>query len=117
MTTEQIAGRLKALLQQGQFEAAQKELFAPDATSAEPAHTGQPSVSGLDAIVEKGAQFRNMVEAFHSLSASEVISSNNHIAIALKVELTFKGQERTTMDEIIVYEVKDGKIVYEQFYY
>jgi SnoaL-like domain len=117
MTTQQIANRLRELLQQGQFETAQKELFAADATSVEPAHTGQLPISGLDAIMEKGAQFRNMVEAFHSVTVSEVICSNNHIAIALKVELTFKGQDRTSMDEIVLYEVKDGKIAYEQFFY
>jgi hypothetical protein len=31
--------------------------------------------------------------------------------------VTVKGQGRMKMDEIAVYEVKDGKIVKEQFFY
>jgi hypothetical protein len=30
---------------------------------------------------------------------------------------TFKGMGRNKMDEIAVYEVRDGKIVKEQFFY
>jgi hypothetical protein len=118
MTTEQIGGVLKELLQKGQFEMAQRELFAPDALSVEPASSGQPPVKGIDAIIEKGAQFRDSVQQFHALSVSEPIISYNHIALALKVELTFKGQDKPSiMDEIIVYKVEEGKIVHEQFYY
>jgi hypothetical protein len=118
MTTKQIADRLVALLRYGQFETAQKELFSAGAVSIEPTHSGQPSVKGLTAIVEKGVQFRNAVEQFHGLTVTEAVCSYNHIALGLKVELTFKGQsEQTIMDEIIVYQVEDGKIVHEQFFY
>jgi ketosteroid isomerase-like protein len=117
MTTQQIANRLLELLKQGQFENAQRELFAKDAISTEPVSSGQPQVKGLDAIIEKGAQFRNIVEQYHSLAASDVITSSNYIALALKVELTMKAQGRIAMDEIIVYQVKDGKIIDERFFY
>jgi hypothetical protein len=33
------------------------------------------------------------------------------------MDVTMKGQDRAKMDEIVVYEVKDGKIVKEQFFY
>ena len=39
MNTQQIATRLAELCRQGQFEAAQKELFAEDAVSIEPRAT------------------------------------------------------------------------------
>jgi hypothetical protein len=35
----------------------------------------------------------------------------------MSFDATFKGGGRTKMDEICVYEVKDGKIVKEQFFY
>ncbi|NJN33543.1 MAG: nuclear transport factor 2 family protein [Saprospiraceae bacterium] len=117
MTTKEIANRLVELLRQGQFETAQKELFAPDAISVEPAFTGQAPTEGINAIVENGVQFRASVEAWHGLSVSEAVSSANHISLALLVEATMKGQGRITMDEIIVYKVQDGKIVHEQFFY
>lgn len=33
------------------------------------------------------------------------------------MDVTLKGMGRRQMDEIAVYEVKDGKIVKEQFFY
>ena len=39
MSTQQIAARLAELCRQGEFEAAQKELFAKDAVSIEPRET------------------------------------------------------------------------------
>jgi limonene-1,2-epoxide hydrolase len=33
------------------------------------------------------------------------------------MDVTMKGPGRVQMDEIAVYEVKDGKIVKEQFFY
>lgn len=117
MNTNQIGTRLKELLQTGQFETAQRELFSDDALSLEPDASNLPPTKGLQAILEKGQNFRNSVAQFHSLTVAEPVISFNHIALALKVELTFKGQDKTVMDEIIVYQIEDGKIVQEQFFY
>jgi limonene-1,2-epoxide hydrolase len=32
-------------------------------------------------------------------------------------DVTFKGKPRMQLDEVAVFEVKDGKIVLEQFFY
>src|SRR6185437_15402958 len=55
MNPQQIASRLAELCRQGQFEAAQKELFADDAVSIEPeANEGFPKeTKGLKAIINK----------------------------------------------------------------
>ena len=117
MKTEEIANQLVALLKQGNFEGAQRELFHSDVVSTEPQKVNLPQTKGLDKILEEGAQFRESVEAWNGISVSEPNISMNHFSIALKVDLTFKGQEPSSMDEIIVYEVVDGKIVNEVFYY
>jgi hypothetical protein len=66
-TTQQIADRLAQLCRQGQFEAAQKELFADDAVSIEPHDSPQfaRETKGLDAIIEKGHKWNAMVEQVH----------------------------------------------------
>lgn len=117
MNTNQIANKLKEMLQNGHFEMAQKEFFAEEAISIEPIESGIPPTKGLQAILQKGQNFRDSVEQFHSLEVSSPISTFNYISIALKVELTFKGQSKTTMEEIIVYKIENGKIVEEQFFY
>jgi hypothetical protein len=35
----------------------------------------------------------------------------------MSIDATMKGMGRQVLDEVCVYEVKDGKIVQEQFFY
>lgn len=115
---QQIAQRLYELCNQGKFEQAQKELFAKNAVSIEPQESpGFDKVTkGLEAIFKKGETFSSMVKEFHSCKASEPIIAGNAFAITLSMDATMKDGSRNPMDEICVYEVKDGKIISEQFF-
>lgn len=118
MTTQDVANRLHELFKENKWEEAQKELFSEDAESIEPAHSpGLQSAKGKDAIRKKGEEFNNMVEEMHGGYVSEPIVAGNHIAVAMGIDATYKGMGRQKMDEIALYEVKDGKIVKEQFFY
>ena len=117
-TTTDVANRFHELAQQGQWNEIQSELFADDAVSVEPANSpGLKSVQGIEAIREKGKMFENMVEEMHGGYSNQPQIAGNHFAVAMGMDVTFKGQGRTKMDEVAVYEVKDGKIVKEQFFY
>jgi hypothetical protein len=118
MSTQQIASRLAELCRQGKFEAAQKELFAEDAVSIEPHETPDfPKVTqGLNAIIEKGHKWESQVEKVHGCTTSTPLVTGNAIAMTLALDVTMKGRGRTKMEEICVYEVKDDKIVSEQFF-
>ena len=118
MTIQEIAARLRELCQQGKYEEAQNELFADNAVSIEPAHSpGLQSVEGLEAIKQKGHAFQSMVEAIHGGYVTEPAIAGNRFAVGAGLDLTMKGQGRVNMEEICLYEVKDGKIVKEQFFY
>lgn len=118
MTTAEIAGRFNELAQSGQWNEIQNEMFADDAVSIEPAYSqGLKTAEGIEAIREKGKQFGEMVEEVHSGYSNEPIVAGNHFAVVMGMDVTMKGQGRMKMDEIAVYEVKDGKIVKEQFFY
>jgi len=118
MTTQEIANRLFELFKENKWMEAQEELFSEDAESIEPAHAqGLQTVKGLDAIKKKGEDFNNMIEEVHGGYAGEPIVAGNYIALAMGIDATYKGMGRQKMDEIAVYEVKDGKIVKEQFFY
>lgn len=118
MTTEQIAKRLAELCRTGEFETAQKELFANDAVSIEPYETPDfaKETKGLDAIILKGHKFNDMVEEMHGGSVSEPIVAGNSFAMVMSMDMTMKGKERINMSELCMYEVKDGKIVLESFH-
>ncbi len=118
MTTQEVANRFNELSKQGNFKQIQEELFAHDAESIEPAHSpGLQSAKGKDALAQKGEMFNSMVEEMHGGYSSEPLVAGNHFAVAMGMDVTMKGQGRSKMDEIAVYEVKDGKIVKEQFFY
>jgi len=118
MTTQDVANRLHQLFNEGKWQEAQEELFTEDAESIEPPKAqGMQSVKGLDAIRKKGQQFNDMVEEMHGGYVSDPIVAGNYIAFAMGMDCTYKGMGRQKMDEICVYEVKDGKVVKEQFFY
>lgn len=118
MTVTEIAKRLAELCNVGDFEKAQLELFAEDAVSIEALATPplEKETKGLPAILEKGKKFKALIEKTHSYSVSNHIVAGNAIALALTMDVTLKGQERSKVAEICVYEVKDGKIISEQFF-
>ena len=118
MTTTDVANRFNELAQTGQWEQIQNELFADNAVSIEPANSpGMKSVEGIEAIKQKGKQFDEMVEEMHGGYSNPPQVAGNHFAVAMGMDVTTKGQGRMKMDEIAVYEVHDGKIVKEQFFY
>lgn len=118
MTTQEVANRFHELAQTGQWNVIQDELFADEAVSIEPENSpGLKSVKGMDAIREKGKQFEEGVEEMHGGYSNEPIVAGNHFAVAMGMDVTMKGMGRMDMHEIAVYEVNDGKIVKEQFFY
>lgn len=118
MSTQQIAARLAALVGKGEFEAAQRELFAEDAVSIEQQASEHfpRETRGLRAIIEKGHKWAAMVEKVHSCSTSAPLVAEHAIAIVLVMDLTMTGRGRMQLSEICVYQVKSGKIVSEQFF-
>lgn len=118
MTTQQIADRLVELCKQGQFETAQKELFADDAVSIEPFATPafEKETKGLNAIIEKGHKFEAMVQEMHSMDMGAPSVVANSFSAIIAMDVTMKEQSRMKMSELCVYQVKDGKIISEAFY-
>ena len=118
MTTEEVAGKFNEMAQSGQWQQIQDQLYSKDAVSIEPETSqGLKTVEGLDAIHEKGKQFSDMVEEMHGGYSNPPVVAGNFFAVAMGMDCTMKGMGRSKMDEIAVYEVKDGKIVKEQFFY
>jgi SnoaL-like domain len=118
MTTQEIADRLTELFKEGNWQQAQEELFSPNVVSLEPSHSpGMQTVTGLDNVIKKGQMFQEMVEEVHGGYARGPLVAGNHISFAIGFDATMKSQGRSMMEEIAVYEVKDGKIVKEQFFF
>ncbi|RPD39898.1 nuclear transport factor 2 family protein [Chitinophaga barathri] len=118
MTTEQIAKRLAEYCAKGEFEAAQKELYADDVVSVEPYETPAfpKEEKGLDNIIEKGRKFESMIEEAHGITVGEPVVTGNVFSFVMSMDLTMKERGRAKWEELCVYTVKDGKIVSEHFF-
>ena len=118
LTTAEVAAKFNQLSKEGNWDKIQDELYAENAVSIEPPNSpGMQSVEGLAAIKQKGKMFNEMVEEMHGGYSTDPVVAGNHFSVGMGMDVTMKGSGRMKMDEIALYEVKDGKIVKEQFFY
>ncbi|HEY4656380.1 MAG TPA: nuclear transport factor 2 family protein [Cyclobacteriaceae bacterium] len=117
MTTQEVADRFYQLAQQGNFDQIQEELYDENVKSIEPAHSNWQNVQGLDKVKEKAKQWQDMTEEMHGGYTNKPQVAGNFFTCIMGMDVTIKGQGRMKMDEVAVYEVKDGKIVLEHFFF
>lgn len=119
MTTQQVADRLVELCRKGQFVEAVQELYSDDIISIEPDGSGLPThCEGIPAIMQKGEQWNAMVEQVNSSNISDPIVAENFFSMTMKSNMKMvNAPEAMDMDELCVYNVVDGKVVKEQFFY
>jgi hypothetical protein len=118
MTTQQIATRFDELAKQEKWFEIQDEFFADNVRSIDP--PGSPYfgyAEGKVAVRKKGEDFLKKIEAFHGASTTEPVVGGNHFAVGREVDITLQGFGRIQMKQIMLYEVKDGRIILEQFFY
>ena len=118
MTTNAIANRLVELLRDGKFEQVYDELFdAERVRHLEPQSEHFAEVIGVAAIKEKDALMTANIASFGKLEVGDAITAGGFFAIPYKMAFTMKDGTAVSIDEIILYEVQDGKIILEQFFY
>ena len=119
MTTTEIANELVNLCQTGRFLDAINTLYSPDIVSVEASAppNGSRESKGLPAVLGKSEWWVTNHEV-HSGKTDGPLVAGNHFAVRFLFDVTFKPTgRRHEMDELAVYEVKDGKIVREEFFY
>lgn len=118
MTTQEVADKFMELANQGKYGEIQDKLYAENCISIEPANIpGLQNAEGLTAIKEKAKKFNEEVVEMHGGYTGNAIVAGNHFAVTMGMDATMKGTGRMKMDEVAVYEVKDGEIVKEQFFF
>ncbi|MGV3638174.1 MAG: SnoaL-like domain-containing protein [Flavobacteriales bacterium] len=119
MTTKQVADRLVELCRQGKNIEAVKELYATDVVSHEPAGypNGPERIAGKAAVLAKAEGFQANLETMHSAYVSDPLVAANHFTVTMGMDVTLKGAGRMQLDEVAVYEVTDGQITREQFFF
>jgi len=117
MTTKEIAAKFYEYMQQGAFDKIYAELCSSDFSSEETPGSDWPKAVGMEQIREKGKKWNETIEAMHGGTCEKPFVAGNYFTCYMTMDFTPKGGERTNMEEIGFYTVKDGKIVSEQFFY
>lgn len=116
--TAEIAARFNELAQQEQWFEIQDELFAENVRSVEPINSPFfDYAEGKSKVRLKGENWVKKIEAAHRRYTSEPIVAASHFVVGRKVDITVQGYGRIQINELMLYEVQNGKIVLEQFFY
>ncbi|HEX2606342.1 MAG TPA: SnoaL-like domain-containing protein [Flavisolibacter sp.] len=117
-TTKEVAARFQELARQENWFGIQEELFSDQVKSIDPPHSPYfKYAEGKASVRKKGEDFVSRIEAGHDRFTSEPIVAANHFAVQRKVDITVREFGRIQIDQIMLYEVQDGQIISEQFFY
>jgi len=118
MTTQHVASRFNELAQQEKWFEIQDEFFADNVKSIDPPNSPYFGYAeGKSEVRKKGEDFVKHIEAVHRAHTTEPIVCGNHFAVGREIEITAQGFGRIQINQIMMYEVKDGQIISEQFFY
>ncbi len=117
METKEIAEKLVSWCNKGDYGSCYQNLYSTDIISIEPKGAQMEEVQGMEAVAQKGTWWEETFEV-HSSKVSEPTVADNWFSVRFEMDTTHRPSGyRSQSSEIAVYEVKDGKIVKEQFFY
>ncbi|MGZ3373060.1 MAG: SnoaL-like domain-containing protein [Gemmatimonadaceae bacterium] len=117
--TAAVAEELVSFCKAGNFMGAIENLYSPDIVSVESmgSETMPREMKGIDAIRGKNKWWADNHEVHGSVVDGPFVGEDK-FAVYYNFDVTFKPSgKRNPMEEMALYEVKDGKIVREQFFY
>ena len=114
-TIHEIANRLTELVGEQKFVEAYEQLYAPDAEIIDPLNREPLAVKGLNNLLERAKNLLSWTD-IHEISISEPLVQGNTFTISRSMNYTIMGQFHTDVKQRCVYQVKDGKIVSQQYF-
>jgi exopolysaccharide biosynthesis protein len=118
MTTQEVAARFNEHAKQEKWFEIQDELFAENVRSIDPPNSPYLGYAeGKATVRKKGEEFVKKIQEFHGANTTEPVVGGNHFAVGREMDITLQGFGRIQINEVMMYEVKNGVIVSEQFFY
>jgi hypothetical protein len=118
MTTQEVATRFNELAKQEKWFEIQDEFFSDSVKSIDPSNSPYFGYAeGKAPVRKKGEEFVKKIEAVHRTYTTEPVVGGNHFAVGREVDITVQGFGRVQINQVMLYEVKDGQIIAEQFFY
>ena len=116
MNTQEIANAFTELCRKGEFEEAGRRFWSDDIVSREPMEGDMALLKGRAAVEKKGEWWYANHE-IHKVDVGGPYVNGDQFVVRFTMDVTPKGGQRMTMDEVGVYTVRDGKVVEERFYF
>ena len=109
-TIHEIAARFNELAREEKWFEIQEEFFTEDVRSIELSRFPYlENAEGKSRVRKKATDWVNRIETVHRLFTTEPIVAGNHFAVGREMDLTMQGLGRVQINEIMLYEVKDGR--------
>lgn len=117
MKIDEIAHRFVNLRNTNKADKLRAEFYSPDIESIEEGNTSEIGrVKGMSGLGKKGQGLSKQFEV-HNIKASDPVAADNWFSIKFEIDTTDKNSgERSTLSEIGVYKVENGKIVKEHYF-
>ncbi|MBT8266007.1 MAG: nuclear transport factor 2 family protein [Bacteroidia bacterium] len=116
-STQEVANQWAQMCREGKNLDCINELYAENIVSREMPGYPEEIVSGKENVWNKSKKWLDNVEEYHKGEIGDPIVAGNHFTSKMDYDVTFKDSGRMQMKELGVFEVKDGQIVNEQFFY
>jgi len=116
MDTKAVAKAFTNLCAKGELDAAGQKFWSDDVVSLEAMPGDMARIEGRKGVLGKGEWWyaNNKV---HETKVEGPYVHGNQFLVRFTIDLTPKGGERRTMDELGLYTVANGRIVEERFFY
>lgn len=114
MSIQQIANDVVILIREGKNKQAKNLYYSDNIVSIE---GNGDTLQGIEAIRQKSIDWAAQVAQVHSASVSEPLIAADHFALHINMDISYKNGNRAVLDEIAIYGVKEGKIIFEQYFF
>ncbi len=117
MNTQEIAEKMVTYNKEGKFPDVYQDLYAEDFVSIEMPGAPNEIARGMEEVAKKGEWWMKTFEV-HSVEVSDPLVADDWFAIRYSMDTTNRETgERKQESELGIYQVEDGKVVQEQFFY
>ena len=117
MNTSDVVKKRKNMCEQGKNLECINELYAENVVSREMHRMPREIITCRQNVWNKSKELLDSVKDFHASNISKPVIVGHFSTSKMGFDCTFKARGRQKMEEVCVYEVKNGKIASEQYFY
>jgi ketosteroid isomerase-like protein len=116
METREVAEAFSALLKEDKFDEAAIRFWAEDIATYEAMPGDFSEVYGREANLQKAKWWYDNHQV-HETRVDGPYLNGHQFALRMAIDVTPKDGARMQMEEVVLYTVRDGKVVEERYFY